>query len=177
MEKLMSKILKIIVAFAISGAAALTANAQMIERTSKGFLDPGITIPAGAETYYMSGKGNHAWGEGCMTRDERAAKGDECKPGDMYEQGKAVFAAFKTQLEEAGWSLSDVVMLRIYGVPGEDGKVDSAAFNKAYFEYFGEKSTSGNTNLPSRTFVGIHSLVVPGWLVEVEARAIRMPNK
>ncbi len=172
----MSKLIKIAAAIAISGAVTLTANAQEIERTSKGFLDPGITIPAGAETYYMSGKGNHAWGEGCMTREERTAKGDECKPGDMYEQGKAIFESFKTQLEEAGWSLSDVVMLRIYGVPGEDGKVDSAAFNKAYREYFGENSTSGNTNLPSRTFVGIHSLVVPGWLVEVEARAIRMPK-
>lgn len=172
----MSKLTKIAVALLISCATTLTASAQMIERTSKGFLDPGIQIPAGAETYYMSGKGNHAWSEGCKTRDERSAKGDECKPGDMYEQGKAVFSAFKTQLEGAGWSLSDVVMLRIYGVPGEDDKVDSAAFNKAYFEYFGEKSTSGNTNLPSRTFVGIHSLVVPGWLVEVEARAIRMPK-
>ncbi|MDG1996739.1 MAG: Rid family hydrolase [Emcibacteraceae bacterium] len=170
----MSKIIKI--AIAAFAAMTLTANAQMIERTSKGFLDPGIAIPAGAETFYMSGKGNHAWTGGCKTRDERAAKGDACKPGDMYEQGKAVFEAFKTQLDEAGWSLSDVVMLRIYGVPGEDGKVDSGAFNKAYFEYFGEKSTSGNTNLPSRTFVGIHSLVVPGWLVEVEARAIRMPK-
>ncbi|MDG1708733.1 MAG: Rid family hydrolase [Emcibacteraceae bacterium] len=170
----MSKIIKI--AIAAFAAMTLTANAQMIERSTKGFLDPGIVIPAGAETFYMSGKGNHAWVEGCKTRDERAAKGDACKPGDMYEQGKAVFESFKAQLDEAGWSLSDVVMLRIYGVPGEDGKVDSGAFNKAYFEYFGEKSTSGNTNLPSRTFVGIHSLVVPGWLVEVEARAIRMPK-
>lgn len=170
----MSKIIKI--AIAAFAAMTLTANAQMIERSTKGFLDPGIVIPAGAETFYMSGKGNHAWVEGCKTRDERAAKGDACKPGDMYEQGKAVFESFKAQLDEAGWSLSDVVMLRIYGVPGEYGKVDSGAFNKAYFEYFGEKSTSGNTNLPSRTFVGIHSLVVPGWLVEVEARAIRMPK-
>ena len=172
----MSKLTKIVAALILSSLAAFTANAQMIERTSKGFLDPGIAIPAGAETYYMSGKGNHAWGEGCMTREERQAKGDACKPGDMYAQGKAIFESFKAQLEEAGWSLSDVVMLRIYGVPGEDGNVDSAGFNKAYREYFGENSTSGNTNLPSRTFVGIHSLVVPGWLVEVEARAIRMPK-
>lgn len=172
----MSKLTKIAVALLISGAASLTANAQEIERTSQGFLDPGIAIPAGAETYYMSGKGNHAWGEGCQTRDERTAKGDECQPGDMYEQGKAIFASFKAQLEEAGWSLSDVVMLRIYGVPGEDGNVDSGAFNRAYREYFGADAVNGNTNLPSRTFVGIHSLVVPGWLVEVEARAIRMPD-
>lgn len=172
----MSKLIKIAAALIIGGLTAFSANAQEIERTSKGFLDPGIVIPAGAEVFYMSGKGNHAWGEGCMTRDERQAKGDACKPGDMYAQGKAIFESFKTQLEDAGWSLSDVVMLRIYGVPGEDGKVDSAGFNKAYREYFGENSTSGNTNLPSRTFVGIHSLVVPGWLVEVEARAIRMPK-
>ena len=172
----MSKLTKIAVALLISCAATLTANAQMIERTSKGFLDPGIVIPAGAETFYMSGKGNHAWGEGCMTREERTAKGDECKPGDMYQQGQAIFASFKAQLEGAGWSLSDVVMLRIFGIQGEDGKVDTAGFNKAYQEYFGEKSTSGNTNLPSRTFVGAHTLVVPGWLVEVEARAIRTPK-
>jgi enamine deaminase RidA (YjgF/YER057c/UK114 family) len=172
----MSKLTKIAAALLISGAMTLIANAQMIERTSKGFLDPGIVIPAGAETFYMSGKGNHAWGEGCMTRDERTAKGDECKPGDMYAQGQAIFASFKAQLEGAGWSLSDVVMLRIFGIPGENGKVDTGGFNKAYQEYFGEKSTSGNTNLPSRTFVGAHTLVVPGWLVEVEARAIRMPK-
>ncbi len=172
----MSKLIKIAAALLAGGVAAVSANAQEIERTSQGFLDPGIVIPAGAEVFYMSGKGNHAWGEGCQTREERQAKGDECQPGDMYEQGKAIFESFKAQLEEAGWSLSDVVMLRIYGVPGEDGTVDSAAFNRAYREYFGENSTSGNTNLPSRTFVGIHSLVVPGWIVEVEARAIRMPK-
>ena len=102
----MSKLTTIAAALLISAATTFTANAQMIERTSKGFLDPGIEIPAGAETFYMSGKGNHAWGEGCMTREERADKGDECKPGDMYEQGKAVFESFKTQLEEPAGHLA-----------------------------------------------------------------------
>jgi len=90
----MSKLTKIVAALILSSLAAVTANAQMIERTSKGFLDPGIAIPAGAETYYMSGKGNHAWGEGCMTREERQVKGDACNPGDMYAKGHEIFESF-----------------------------------------------------------------------------------
>ena len=42
-----------------------------------------------------------------------------------------------------------------------------------YRKFFG---TEENPLKPDRTFVAIQGIVVPGWLVEIEIRAARMPK-
>ena len=55
---------------------------------------------------------------------------------------------------------------------GEYGLLDFDGFNRAYREFFGSE---GNPLKPVRSFIEIAGLVVPGWLVEIEIRAVRVP--
>lgn len=118
-----------------------------------------ITIPANAETLYMSGAGASPLADGSW--------------GNMEQQAIDIFTKFKTTLEEQGWSMSDVIQVRVFGVAGEDGVLDFDGFNKGYLTFFG---TAENPTKPVRTFVQVADLVREGWLVEVEMRAARVPK-
>ncbi len=151
----MSKTVLLFLAFACAPLAA----AQEIARHDEGSLFyTAISIPAGAETLYLSGTGARPQADGSY--------------GDMRRQAIDTFNRFKDTLEELGWSMSDVVQVRVFAVADEDGYLDFAGFNEGYREFFG---TEENPNKPVRSFLGIAELVVPGWLVEIEIRAARMP--
>lgn len=142
-------------------ALALTplAAAQEITRHNEGNLFyTAITIPPGAETLYLSGSGARPQEDGTW--------------GDIRQQAVDTFSRFKDTLEGLGWSMSDVVQVRVFAVADENGEVDFAAFNEGYLEFFG---TEENPNKPVRSFLEIADLVVDGWLLEIEIRAARMP--
>ena len=80
---------------------------------------------------------------------------------------------FKATLEAQGWSMSDIVQVRVFGVAGADGTFDFAGFNRGFAQFFG---TEENPMKPVRSVVEIAGLVVEGWLVEIEIRAARMPK-
>ena len=147
-------------AFAAAALAfAPLVAAQEITRHNEGNLFyTAISIPPGAETLYLSGSGARQQEDGTY--------------GDMRQQAIDTFSRFQDTLEELGWSMSDVVQVRVFAVADEDGYLDYAGFNEGYLEFFG---TEENPNKPVRSFVGIAELVVPGWLVEIEIRAARMP--
>ncbi len=135
------------------------ATAQEIERHMEGRLfNTAITIPPGAETLYLSGTGARQQEDGSW--------------GDIRQQAVDTFSRFQDTLEELGWSMSDVVQVRVFAVADENGNVDFAAFNEGYLEFFG---TEENPNKPVRSFLEIADLVVDGWLLEIEIRAARMP--
>jgi enamine deaminase RidA (YjgF/YER057c/UK114 family) len=69
--------------------------------------------------------------------------------------------------------MGDIVQVRVFGVAGEDGEFDFAGFNRGYQQFFG---TEENPLKPVRSVVEIADLVVDGWLVEIEIRAVRMPK-
>lgn len=136
------------------------ASAQEIERVGEGrYFYNSIFIPAGAETLYLSGSG--------------ADQKDDGTWGDMEQQTVNTFEKFKQTLESQGWSMSDIVQVRVFAVAGADGELDFAGFNSGYSQFFG---TEENPQKPVRSFVQIEGLVVDGWLVEIEIRAARMPN-
>ena len=136
------------------------AGAQEITRHNEGNLFyTAISIPAGAETLYLSGSGARQQEDGTY--------------GDMRQQAIDTFSRFQDTLEELGWSMSDVVQVRVFAVADENGYLDYTGFNEGYLEFFG---TDENPNKPVRSFLGIAELVVPGWLVEIEIRAARMPQ-
>lgn len=142
-------------------ALALTplATAQEITRHNEGNLFyTAITIPPGAETLYLSGSGARPQEDGTW--------------GDIRQQAVDTFSRFRDTLEGLGWSMSDVVQVRVFAVADENGEVDFAAFNEGYLEFFG---TEENPNKPVRSFLEIADLVVDGWLLEIEIRAARMP--
>jgi enamine deaminase RidA (YjgF/YER057c/UK114 family) len=117
-----------------------------------------IKIPANAETLYLSGTG--------------ATKKADGSWGSMEEQAVDIFNKFKATLEGEGWSMSDIVQVRVFAVAGDDGKLDFEGFNKGYLQFFG---TAENPTKPVRSFVQVADLVSDGWLLEVEIRAARTP--
>lgn len=149
-----------IVSLLITGSeTAIAAESVDIERKGEGrHFYRTIKIPAGAETLYLSGSGASSKDDGTM--------------GSMEEQTRNTFQSFKATLEEEGWSMSDVVQVRAFAVAGDDGELDFNGFNVAYREFFG---TDDNPMKPVRSFVQIAGLVVPGWLVEIEIRAAKVP--
>ncbi|MEQ8409774.1 MAG: Rid family hydrolase [Gammaproteobacteria bacterium] len=131
----------------------------VIERKGEGrHFYTTIKIPAGAETLYLSGSGARQQENGTW--------------GDMEQQTVDTFNRFKENLEAEGWSMSDIVQVRAFAVAGEYGLLDFDGFNRGYRQFFG---TEENPMKPVRSFVQIAGLVVPGWLVEIEIRAARMP--
>lgn len=143
-----------------AAAFAVSSSAQEIVRTGEGrnFFN-NIFIPAGAETLYLSGSGADPLPDGSY--------------GDMEQQTVDTFNKFKATLEEQGWSMADIVQVRVFGVAGDDGTFDFAGFNRGYQQFFG---TEENPMKPVRSVVEIADLVVDGWLVEIEIRASRMPK-
>ncbi len=143
-----------------AAAFAVTSSAQEIIRTGEGrnFFN-NIYIPPGAETLYLSGAGADPLPDGTY--------------GDMEQQTVDTFNKFKATLEEQGWSMGDIVQVRVFGVAGDDGEFDFAGFNRGYQQFFG---TEENPLKPVRSVVEIADLVVDGWLVEIEIRAVRMPK-
>ena len=118
-----------------------------------------IKVPAGAESLYLSGSGASPLEDGSW--------------GEMEQQVVDTFESFKETLESQGWSMSDIVQVRAFAVSDEFGYLDFDGFNRGYRKFFG---TEENPLKPVRTFVEIQGLVVPGWLIEIEIRAARMPN-
>ena len=116
-------------------------------------------IPAGAETLYLSGSGAQQQADGTW--------------GDMEQQTIDTFGRFQETLEAQGWSLEDIVQVRAFAVSGADGELDFAGFNAGYQQFFGSEK---NAMKPVRSFVEIAGLVVPGWLIEIEIRAARVPD-
>lgn len=135
-------------------------NVGGIERRGEGrHFFTTIKVPAGAESLYLSGSGASPLEDGSW--------------GEMEQQVVDTFESFKETLESQGWSMSDIVQVRAFAVSDEFGYLDFDGFNRGYRKFFG---TEENPLKPVRTFVEIQGLMVPGWLVEIEIRAARMPN-
>lgn len=157
--KLIKKVLTIAATVAVLSPVVSAQTATEIVRTGEGrnFYTT-ILIPAGAETLYLSGSGARQLADGTW--------------GDMEQQTEDTFNRFKESLEAQGWSMSDIVQVRVFAVGGANGS-DFDGFNRGYQKYFGVES---NPTKPVRTYVEIAGLVVDGWLVEIEIRAARVPK-
>jgi enamine deaminase RidA (YjgF/YER057c/UK114 family) len=139
--------------------ATQAAEAGGIDRQTEGRLFyTTIKIPANAEQLYVSGAGASAKADGSW--------------GNMEEQAVDIFTKYKATLEAQGWSLSDIIQVRVFAVADEFGMLDFEGFNRGYLQFFG---TAENPNKPVRSFVQVEALVNPNWLAEVEIRAARVP--
>ncbi len=148
--------------------AATSVGADEIKRNQEGkFFFRSIEVPAGAETLYVSG---HV--PSVINKD--APKGSVEMFGDTEAQTISVFNSIKKTLTAAGWSMGDIVMARVYlsADPGK-GKMDFGGFSKGFAKFFG---TEEQPSKPVRAVVEISDLARPGWLVEIEVRAAKMPK-
>ncbi|WP_157016974.1 RidA family protein [Mesorhizobium xinjiangense] len=125
-----------------------------------------VEVPDDADTVYLSGAVP-------AVIDEDADSASVEAYGDMTEQTRSVFQAIDKTLKDIGLDMGDVVKLQVFLV-GQDGQpMDFAGFMEGYTEFFG---TDAQPNLPARSVFEVAGLANPGWLIEVEAIAVRDDN-
>ena len=132
-------------------------------------ISSGVVIPPGAEIYYVSGIVP-------SIIDTEADPNSREAYGDTRQQTISVLSTMKQTMEAAGWSLGDIVMMRVYLVGDEatGGRLDFAGFMAGYSEFF---ATPEQPNKPARAVVQVAELIRPGWRVEIEAQAARVPTE
>jgi enamine deaminase RidA (YjgF/YER057c/UK114 family) len=128
-------------------------------------ISAAVVVPAGYDTVYVSG------------HIPKVAKPDAAKAStEMYGDTKAQTVSALEQIADVlaaqKLSMADVVMLHVFlvGDPANGGKMDFAAMNAGYSQFFGSKS---QPNKPARSTVQVVALAAPGALVEIEAIAVR----
>lgn len=155
-----------------TAAAAEPPPAGTIERIaipgSDFPISSGVIIPPGAEIYYVSGIVP-------SIIDTDADPNSRAAYGDTRQQTISVLTRMKETMEAQGWSLGDIVMMRVYLVGDEDtgGRLDFAGFMAGYSEFF---ATPEQPNKPARAVMQVAELIRPGWRVEIEAQAARVPE-
>lgn len=161
-------ILSAVMLFGITaGCASATAGEDIVRNGEGPSFYRSIEVPAGADTLYLSGH--------VPPVVDEAATDPAQKFGSTEQQTMGTLASIKNSVEEAGWSMGDIVSLRVYLVADpKTGKMDFAGFNKAFAQFFG---TADQPKKPVRAVVEIKDLARPGWLVEIEATAARVPAR
>jgi enamine deaminase RidA (YjgF/YER057c/UK114 family) len=121
--------------------------ASLFSSVEHGFAQ--VIVASGAQTVYISGQTAWDAGKRIVGRNVR-------------EQARQALHNVQTAVEAAGGSLSDIVALRIYVVHlAENVEAVGSALREAF-----------TTNPPTSTWIGVTSLAVPEFLIEVEATAV-----
>lgn len=148
--------------------AVASAQAAEITRTQVGDfpIASTITVPAGAETIYLSGTV-------APVINKDAAKDSVAAYGDTETQTVNILKRIEEILKSQKLGLGDIISMRVYlvGDPAKDNKMDFAGMMKGYTQFFGTKD---QPNKPVRTTVQVASLVAAGMLVEIEVTAARV---
>jgi len=115
-----------------------------------GFSQAVVTL--GGRTVYLSGQ--TAW-----DANKQIIGGN-----DIGQQTRQALRNIQLALEAAGGSVHDLVSLRLYVVKPAPGDIESVG--EALREFFSEQ------NPPASTWIGVNSLAVPEFLIEIEAIAV-----
>jgi 2-iminobutanoate/2-iminopropanoate deaminase len=83
---------------------------------------------------------------------------------DLGQQARQALRNVQTAVEAAGGTLADIVALRIYIVNYRPDQAEAVA--GALREFFPEEGR------PASTWVGVSTLAVPDFLIEIEATAV-----
>lgn len=153
---------------ALSCASSLAFAQDTIERHyNEGSSFPiakAVTLKAGTDIIYLSGTVPGAF-------DETKEKNSIEYFGNMEQQTVSVLNAIDAKLKSLGLTMKDVVKMQAFLVPDkETGISDFKGFMAGYTQFFG---TEAQPNLPSRSALNVHSLVNPGWLIEIEVVAAK----
>ena len=111
-----------------------------------------IVSTQGGRTVYISGQ--TAWNA------ERQIVGGT----NLGAQARQALRNLQTAIEEAGGTLTDVVSLRIYVVNYK--RADAGLIGDAFGEFFSSERP------PASTWIGVASLAVEDFLIEIEAIAV-----
>jgi enamine deaminase RidA (YjgF/YER057c/UK114 family) len=123
----------------------------------------GVFVPDGKSYFLTSGLVADA-------KNPDAVPGTYERYGNTYEQSISILKKIKATLQEGGYSMEDVVFLRVYMAPDKGGNIDWDAWFKAYGEFFNNEE---NPNKVARSTIGVFALANPDLLVEIEAVAAK----
>lgn len=128
-----------------------------------GFILKGVIVPAGYETFYLSGQ--------LADPIDPAKKETVDDFGDTKTQTVSVLTKIKALLESKGYTIGDVVKMQAFLASDPKlGKIDFMGFNAGFKEFFGSES---NPNTVSRSTFQVANLVAPQFLVELEVTAVK----
>jgi enamine deaminase RidA (YjgF/YER057c/UK114 family) len=101
------------------------------------------------------------------------APGPPPRFGDTQAQTVGVLGKIQRLLQAQGFSLEDVVMMRValVGDPAKGGAMDFAGMNAGYAQFFG-----ATRHKPARMTTQVAALTEPGALVEIEVQAAKAPG-
>ncbi len=168
-----SLILAATAGFALAAAMA-PASAAGVDRIvtpgpdgKPGLILKGVIVPAGYETFYLSGQ---------LADPIDPAKKETMEDfGDTKTQTLSILKKIKELLASKGYALSDVVKMQAFlAADPKLGKIDFMGFNTGFKEYFG---AAQNPNTVARSTFQVANLVAPTFLVELEVTAVKAPAK
>ena len=160
---------------AILGAAG-AAQAQSIERhptSPPGIILQAVEIPPGAATLHLSGQVAAPLDSTLVTPSAERTPADY---GDTRAQTISVLRRIEATLAERGYAMRDVVKLTVFLVddPALGGRMDFAGMNEGFRRFFGSAT---NPETVARSTIQVSALAGPGYLVEIEAVAARVPPR
>ena len=156
-----------LLAAALLAAPALAQDGAVTRNPIPGSDFPiaqSVELQAGATVLYVSGQVP-------PVVNEDAERGSRAAYGDTEQQTVGVLERIGGALENAGYTMADVVKMQVFlvGDPEMNGAMDFDGFMRGYVQFFGAEQG----NLPARSAMQVAGLVVPGWLVEIEVMAAR----
>lgn len=142
------------------GSAAWAENLSVVP--SGGRVADVVKVPAGAVTVYVAGQTADPLGPGKPPRF-----------GNTQAQTASVLGKIQRLLKAQGFSLEDVVMMRValVGDPAKAGAMDFAGMNAGYAQFFG-----ATRHKPARMTTQVAALTEPSALVEIEVQAAKAPS-
>jgi len=128
-----------------------------------GLILKGVIVPAGYETFYLSGQ---------LADPIDPLKKETVEDyGDTRTQTLSTLKKIKGLLEANGYAIGDVVKMQAFLTADPKlGKLDFAGFNAGFREYFG---SAENPATVARSTFQVANLVSPAFLVELEVTAVK----
>lgn len=154
-----------------AGSAASAQNKIIGSPTAP--IAQAVYVPAGSDMLYVSGLTPDVLNLG---PDGKLPAGAAPQFGDTETQVRSILKKIEAALTAEGFTLGDVVMMRIVlvGDPAKGGVMDREGMMKAYLEKFG---TPAQPNKPARITTQIAGLGAPGMMAEIEVQAARPAKK
>ncbi|MBC7921623.1 MAG: hypothetical protein H7Z75_11120 [Ferruginibacter sp.] len=147
-------------------AASLTEKVRYFGNPSSA-ISSAVVVPAHARYFWSSGITS-------PVLDTTAADGSREKHGDTKSQSIGILKRLRENLAAQGLTLKEVTYLRVYVAPDKfnNNQIDFKGWFDAYAQFFG---TAENPTKPSRSTLGVASLVSADKLIEIELVAV-YPN-
>jgi enamine deaminase RidA (YjgF/YER057c/UK114 family) len=147
----------------LTGAGAARAEVVRHEIPNSSFpIAQSVEVRGNVTTYYISGQVPPVIDKDADPKTPQAY-------GDVTKQTVGVLTRMEGILTRLGLGMGDVVKLQVFLVHTPQAPMDFKAFMTGYTQFFG----GDQPKLPARSVVGVAALANPGFLVEIEAIAVK----